>query len=175
MSEAAMRAPGMDAAPPSQPDRTEVPRGQLITGSFRRIRRRRRTVLTSEPEPETPHPVRRPARIAVLLATAHRLQEALDRGDISDRAELARRLGVTRARVTQVLNLTLLAPDIQEALLFAEAVDGVEPVSERGLRGLAGLDAWAEQRKRWSGLRTGPLFQTTPQAPARTRGVGDAD
>jgi hypothetical protein len=33
--------------------------------------------------------------------------------------------------VTQLLDLTLLAPDIQEAVLALEAVDGVEPMSER--------------------------------------------
>ena len=47
---------------------------------------------------------------------------------------MARRLGLTRARVTQLLDLTLLAPEILEQMLFAESIDGVEPMSERGLR-----------------------------------------
>jgi len=34
----------------------------------------------------------------------------------------------------QLLNLTLLAPEIQEQILFVESVDGVEPTSERELR-----------------------------------------
>jgi len=79
-------------------------------------------------------PVRRPARLAIMLALAHKIQHAIDRGVVIDRAEVARRLGLTRARVTQLLDLTLLAPDIQEAVLALEAVDGAEPVSERALR-----------------------------------------
>lgn len=44
------------------------------------------------------------------------------------------------------MDLTLLAPDIQEKILFLESVDGVEPMSERELRKLAGCAAWRNQR-----------------------------
>jgi ParB-like chromosome segregation protein Spo0J len=64
-----------------------------------------------------------------MLALAHKIQQAIDRGAVHNRAEVARRLGLTRARVTQLLDLTLLASDIQERILFAEAVDGLEPLS----------------------------------------------
>lgn len=56
---------------------------------------------------------------------------------------------VTRARGTQFLNLTLLAPDIQEAVMAIEAVDGVQPTGERGPREVVGAVDWAEQRTRW--------------------------
>ena len=65
---------------------------------------------------------------------AHHMQGMIDRSEIRDRAELARRLGVTWARVTQILDMTMLAPGIQEEVLFMEAVDGKEPMGERGLR-----------------------------------------
>ena len=81
---------------------------------------------------------RRPAKVAQMLAMAHHLQSMIDRGEIRDRAELARRLGISRARVTQILDMTLLAPGIQEEVLFMEAVDGKEPISERQLRGRVG-------------------------------------
>ena len=77
---------------------------------------------------------------------------AIDSGEYKDRAELARQLGLTRARATQLLNLTLLAPDIQEQVLDLEAVDGVEPTSERALREIVGLVDWGEQRERWGHL-----------------------
>ncbi len=48
--------------------------------------------------------------------------------------------------MTQLLDLTLLAPDIQEQILFAESVDGVEPMSERDLRGTVGDRRWGTQR-----------------------------
>jgi len=69
-----------------------------------------------------------------MLALAHKIQNAIDRGAVQDRAEVARRLGLTCARVTQLLGLPLLAPNLHELILLAEAVDGVEPVSERELR-----------------------------------------
>ena len=89
--------------------------------------------------------VRRPARVAVMLALAHKIQRAIDRGAVRDRAEVARRLGLTRARVTQLLDLTLLAPDIQEEILLAESVGGVEPMSERAVRAAVRVENWATQ------------------------------
>ena len=69
-----------------------------------------------------------------MLALAHKIQHSIDRGVVQDRAEVARRLGLTRARVTQLPDLTLLAPQFQEQMLLAESIDGVEPMSERDLR-----------------------------------------
>jgi len=93
------------------------------------------------PPPE-PEPVRRPARVAQMLALAHHLQAAIDQGHCRDRADLARTLDLTRARITQLLDLILLAPDIQEELLFLEAVDGAEPLSPRALRPIARRATW---------------------------------
>jgi ParB-like chromosome segregation protein Spo0J len=81
-----------------------------------------------------------------MLALAHKIQQAIDRGVVRDRAEVARRLGLTRARVTQLLDLTLLAPDIQERILFAESADGSEPFTERRLRPLTRDSTWPAQR-----------------------------
>jgi hypothetical protein len=53
-------------------------------------------------------------------------------------------------RVAQILELTLLAPDIQEAVLFLEAEDGVEPINERTLRKIAADEHWSTQRVRWA-------------------------
>ena len=91
-----------------------------------------------------------------MLALAHRLQRAIRRGEYEDRADLARQFGITRARVTQLLNLTLLAPDIQEQVLKLEAVDGVQPTSERALRGVVAAVEWGEQRARWAELELRP-------------------
>jgi hypothetical protein len=64
-----------------------------------------------------------------MLALAWKIQEAVDRGEIKDRAEAARRLGVTRARVTQLLALPLLPVRVQEAILLRADIN-----SERALR-----------------------------------------
>jgi len=81
-----------------------------------------------------------------VLALAHHLLVAIDRGLVADRAAVARMLGLTRARVTQLLDLLLLAPDLQEAVLPLEAVDGAEPLAERALRTVAHAGSWVDQR-----------------------------
>lgn len=97
-------------------------------------------------------PVRRPARVALMLALAHRIERQIARGELADRADAARRLGLTRARITQLCDLLLLAPDIQEELLFLESVDGVEPISERALRAIVAEPSWERQRQLWRRL-----------------------
>jgi len=77
----------------------------------------RSVTLAETPPPPKPEPVRRPAKVAQQLALAHHLQAAIDRGAIADRADVARKLGLTRARVTQLLDLLLLAPDLQDLVL----------------------------------------------------------
>ena len=139
-----------EAAPTPEPAPSNGTR--IFTGNLFRVRKGNGWAFTEEPPPPPREPVRRPARVAQMLALAHRLQAAIDQGEYQDRADLARQLGFTRARVTQILDLLLLAPDIQEQILFAEAVDGVEPVSERVLRPLVRTSAWAKQRDLWNNL-----------------------
>lgn len=122
-------------------------RPHVIKGKLYRVRRGHGFQFAQKPPPPAPEPVRRPAHVARMLAFAHRLQTAIDRGDYRDRAHLADSQGLTRARITQLLDLTLLAPDIQEQILFLEAVDGVEPMSVRSLRRLVCACEWEMQRR----------------------------
>lgn len=56
-------------------------------------------------------------------------------GVVTDYADLASLGHVTRSRVTQIMNLLSLAPDIQEAILcVAPVTSGKDPITERGLR-----------------------------------------
>ncbi len=105
-----------------------------------------------------PQPVviagRRP-RIAKLMALAIRFERLLANGSVTDQAELACLGHVTRARVTQIMNLLHLAPDIQEALLSLERVsEGRDPITERDLRPIASQIEWAEQREMWTQARS---------------------
>jgi hypothetical protein len=117
--------------------------------------RRQPVVRAIIPPPPRAEPARRPARVAQMLALGHRIQAALDSGDYQDQAGAARALGVTRMRITQLLNLTFLAPDIQEEILFMEAIAGREPLAERDLRDVARRESWADQRAAWRALRSG--------------------
>jgi len=94
----------------------------------------------------------RTPRVTRLMALAVKYQGLVNVGELRDYADIARLGYVTRARITQIMNLSNLAPDIQEKLLFPE---GFLP-PERRLRKLAGQVDWDEQRQLWCGLlRTG--------------------
>ena len=94
-----------------------------------------------EPGSMVPEPTTIP-RTARLLALAIKFQAMVERGEVRDYADLARLGYVTRARLTQIMNLLLLAPDLQERLLFSATA-----VEERCLRSVTKLIEWEEQRE----------------------------
>ena len=115
----------------------------VVVGKLHRVRRGRRKGF----EPKAPQgAMPRPAGVAVQLALAHQIRRAIDSGEVADQAAAARQMGLTRARLTQLLDLTLLAPDIQERVLGLGLGGGPEPLSERTLRPFARKTSWAEQR-----------------------------
>ena len=116
---------------------------RVIDGELHRVRHGRRKRFVAIQSTDL---VNRPARVAVTLALAHEIRRAIHRGEIQDQADAARKLGLTRARLSQILDLTNLAPDLQEEILFLEAIDGREPLRERALRGVLRFTAWDEQR-----------------------------
>jgi len=65
-----------------------------------------------------------------MLALAHKIEQTIQEGVLRGRADAAKRLGLTRARITQICDLAFLPVAEQERLLFLEAVDGSEPVTE---------------------------------------------
>lgn len=84
------------------------------------------------------------------MAMAIRFEHLIRDGEVKDLAEIARLGQVTRARVTQIMNLLHLAPDIQEALLVLPRTEnGRNPISERDLRPLAAIPDWRKQRAAW--------------------------
>ena len=137
------------------------PTGPTITyrAPFRTARRSRASAARPAPEPPRAAPARacrgELCRAARLLALGYAIQRALDAGEIRSYADAGRRLGMSHVRVAQVLNLTLLAPSIQEALL-----DGSLRVAERALRRVVAEVEWTRQ-KVMVGERT--------QAPAADR------
>ena len=134
------------AAAPETTEKAEPTTARVIIGKLHRVRACRTKKFVEELPPPPPDAVRRPARVAVMLALAHKIEDAIQHGVARDRAEVARRLGLSRARVTQLLYLTMLAPELQAAVLELQAVDGVEPVCERQVRAVARAGRWQEQR-----------------------------
>ena len=117
-----------------------------------------RTVLRVDFAPKTPQrrgiaPTGRVPRVARLLVLAHRIDSMIRNGELDNLADAARRLNLTRARVSQITNLLLLAPEIQEAILDMGLVtNGPDPVTERQLRRVVAEADWNQQMEIWNGL-----------------------
>ena len=90
-------------------------------------------VLPSRGDPK-PREVAKTPRVVELLRKAIEWQALLESGKIASQAESARQEGITRARVTQVMGMLRLAPEIQEQIQSLPDIAGRSPVTERMLR-----------------------------------------
>ena len=89
-------------------------------------------------------------RISRYMALAIHFEDLIRQGVVTDYADLARLGHVTRARVTQIMNLRLLAPEIQDELLFLEAITNrVDLIQLKQLQTIATDFNWEDQRKHW--------------------------
>ena len=86
------------------------------------------------PAPATP--------TAKCLALAHAVDQALQRGEVASYADAARRRGTSPSHMNDIAGLTLLAPDIQQAIL-----EGRLLLSEYALRPIALMASWEAQRR----------------------------
>ena len=102
------------------------------------------------PEPVEPGNV---PRVSRLMALAIQFDGMIQRGEADDYATLARLGFVTRARMTQIMALLSLAPEIQEEILsLPRTVKGRDPITERDLRPITTTLDWEHQREMWAEL-----------------------
>ena len=90
-------------------------------------------------------------RLTRLLALAHRWNRLIEEGVVANFAEIARIMGISRARVTQIMELLYLAPEIQEHILSLPSEARAVMVPERVVREITGVPIWKEQCKMWKG------------------------
>ena len=119
--------------------------------------------LKQHRRPESPHAHgiaasltqgRRVPRIARLLALAWHVERLVRSGTVSSYAVAARLGHVSRARMSQILSLLSLAPDLQEYLLFLQRpARGRQALTLRQVLNVAAALDWHEQRRRWRKLR----------------------
>jgi len=113
----------------------------------RKARRKRVVLGPKAPKAELPGRV---PRVARLMALAIKYDRLLRKGVIADLSELARLCQVTQPRMTQIMNLLHLAPDLQEEIMYLPPVaKGRDMITERDLRPIAALTSWTRQRSAW--------------------------
>ena len=96
-------------------------------------------------------------RIAQLLAMARHIDDLVRSGMVCSYAAAARLGHVSRARMSQILALLNLAPDLQEQVLFLQHPRrGRPPLALRHVLRVAAVLDWSEQRRRWRRLRRVP-------------------
>ena len=115
---------------------------------FRRTRRGQKVMgegaATMPPEPGSI------PRVTRLMALAIHMEALVCHGEVADYADLARLAHVSRARVTQIMNLLHLAPDIQESILSLPRSDGGrDPIREKMIRPITAVPDWRKQRVMW--------------------------
>ena len=95
-------------------------------------------------------PPTRTLQVAKDLALAHKVDALIRCGELRDFKDAASVLELSRARVSQIMNLLLLAPEIQEGVLeLPEVCTKSEPVTERRLRPIVAEPDWKKQISKW--------------------------
>ena len=104
-------------------------------------------------ESELPAAGRLP-RVTQVLALAIQFQDMIRLGEARDYADLARLGGLTRERVSQIVKLVWLAPDIQIEILHLPPVsNGHFLIRERAVRNISSTICWVEQHREWEKLK----------------------
>ncbi|TWU01753.1 hypothetical protein [Neorhodopirellula pilleata] len=99
-------------------------------------------------------PLGRVPRITRLLALAHRCRDLVRDGVIINQSELAHYGQISTTRMSQIMWLDNLAPDIQEAILeLPRTVQGRDVILEKHVRPIAKTHDWEEQGKMWARLQ----------------------
>jgi hypothetical protein len=125
-----------------------------VGATFHKKRVGKHIAMVEGPPPTAPErPKGRLPRITRYMALAIYYEDLIHQGHVHDYAELALLGYVSRARVTQIMNLRLLAPDIQEELLsLPRKVLGRDVLTLRKLQAIALEANWEKQRTAWREL-----------------------
>jgi hypothetical protein len=123
-----------------------LPRARRSCATHLQANSKASAATSSVPSPRVP-------RIARILGLARHVEELVRSGTLGSYAAAARLGHISRARLSQILSLLHLAPDVQEQLLFLEhPARGRQALTLRHLLSVAAVLDWHEQRRRWRKL-----------------------
>ena len=133
---------------------TALPQTVVCQIPVRRRVRQHHETITSPVETTPEIPAGRVPRIARLMALALRFEQLLQAGEIRNYTQLAWLGHVSRARISQIMRLLSLSPEIQEDLLFLpHTLSGRDPIHLRQLLSVAAVLDWRQQIVLWKALQ----------------------
>lgn len=100
----------------------------------RRIRANRKRALQNQ------------SRLCQSLILAHQVNNMLNTGELQGFRQISQWFGFSPARLSQILNLLLLSPQIQEKILFSKDLE----ITENAIRQIALIPDWEEQIQSWT-------------------------
>ena len=126
------------------------PKGAFENGNIGTLTRQvpaDRVVSAVPPPRGKPKPLKEPwtPRVVEFLRKAIEWRALLASGAAANRAAIARREGISRVRVSQVMRMLRLAPEIQQYVLSTPDTTHRPPVSERMLRTIERITSPQEQ------------------------------
>jgi hypothetical protein len=123
----------------------ELEEGVIVIEVPFQIRRRggrKEVIIPDDIPPE-------PTQLQLALARAFRWQKMLDEGKVESVQKLAEDVGMDKTKVARMLRMTLLAPDIVDAIL-----DGTEPEGTTIIQLYEAIPVLWEEQRRLYGLPT---------------------
>lgn len=108
------------------------------------------------------------------LNRAREWQRMIDAGEVKNAAQVAREHDVTRARVSQVMTLLRLAPEIIEYIDDLDGTEGYLHLTERRVRAIALLEDHDAQRAAFGDLVGVTIPPRAPTSPRVAPGAADA-
>jgi hypothetical protein len=125
------------------------PKGAFENGNIGALRLRAppSRVISVAPQGGNPKPPREPKtpRVVELLRKANEWKALLESGEVASQAEIALREGITRARVTQIMGMLRLAPEIREQILAMHDSSRRPQITERVLRPIGVITPYRDQ------------------------------
>jgi hypothetical protein len=121
-------------------------------------------VLQVRGNPKPPREPKAP-RVVELLSKATEWQALLESGGAINQADIARREGITRTQVTQVMGMLRLAPEIQECILAMPEMMGQPAVTERVLHPIAQIETSEKQLAAFLAMTDQKVTTIQPRTP----------
>ncbi len=104
------------------------------------------------------------------MALAVKFERLIREGEIPNHRAIAEAGQISRARLSQVMRLTDLAPSIQEELLFLpKTITGADRITEKALRKIACSPDWEWQKKQFEALKAGGFGSQSKEMPHKRR------